>query len=181
MQYFPADLTTHDVHFEPTVEILPSQTKGHDLAPLKTKYPSSTYYEYGSISFLSEKEIGSKNQFTPLFFPTNISLSSFSLPTASSTLENPTETFLLHQQMAAQLPYEPKSSPATEQPPRTPFSLLYKPFSSFPRDRLRPQFLAKTPDMIKILMSYPKCKSVEVINNPARPGSNHRKVNYIKL
>jgi hypothetical protein len=35
--------------------------------------------------------------------------------------------------------------------------------------------------MIKILMSYPKCKSVEVINNPARPGSNHRKVNYIKL
>jgi hypothetical protein len=30
-------------------------------------------------------------------------------------------------------------------------------------------------------MSYPKCKSVEVINNPAKPGSNHREVNYIKL
>jgi hypothetical protein len=28
-------------------------------------------------------------------------------------------------------------------------------------------------------MSYPKCRSVEVINNPARPGSNHREVNYI--
>jgi hypothetical protein len=28
-------------------------------------------------------------------------------------------------------------------------------------------------------MSSPKCKSVEVINNPARPGSNHREVNYI--
>jgi hypothetical protein len=28
-------------------------------------------------------------------------------------------------------------------------------------------------------MSYPKCRSVTVINNPARPGSNHRKVNYI--
>ena len=27
-------------------------------------------------------------------------------------------------------------------------------------------------------MSSPKCKSVEVINNPARPGSNHREVNY---
>ena len=28
-------------------------------------------------------------------------------------------------------------------------------------------------------MSYPKCRSVKVINNPARPGSNHREVNYI--
>jgi len=28
-------------------------------------------------------------------------------------------------------------------------------------------------------MSYPKCRSVTVINNPARPGSNHRDVNYI--
>jgi hypothetical protein len=32
---------------------------------------------------------------------------------------------------------------------------------------------------IKELMSYPKCRSVTVINIPARPGSNHRKVNYI--
>jgi len=32
--------------------------------------------------------------------------------------------------------------------------------------------------MIKELMSYSKCRSVTVINNPARPGSNHRKVNY---
>jgi hypothetical protein len=31
----------------------------------------------------------------------------------------------------------------------------------------------------KELMSSPKCKSVEVINNPARPGSNHKKVNCI--
>jgi exopolyphosphatase/pppGpp-phosphohydrolase len=28
-------------------------------------------------------------------------------------------------------------------------------------------------------MSYPKCRSVTVINNLARPGSNHREVNYI--
>jgi hypothetical protein len=34
-------------------------------------------------------------------------------------------------------------------------------------------------DMIKELMSYPKCRSVEVINNPARPRLNHREVNYI--
>jgi hypothetical protein len=28
-------------------------------------------------------------------------------------------------------------------------------------------------------MSSPKCRSFEVINNPARPGSNHREVNCI--
>ena len=27
-------------------------------------------------------------------------------------------------------------------------------------------------------MSYPKCRSVKVINNPTRPGSNHMEVNY---
>jgi hypothetical protein len=32
---------------------------------------------------------------------------------------------------------------------------------------------------IKELMSYPECRSVEVINNPARPGLNHREVNCI--
>ena len=34
-------------------------------------------------------------------------------------------------------------------------------------------------DTTKSLMSFPKCRSVEVINNPARPGSNHREVNCI--
>jgi hypothetical protein len=34
-------------------------------------------------------------------------------------------------------------------------------------------------DTIKRLMSYPKCRSVKVINNPAWTGSNHREVNYI--
>jgi hypothetical protein len=34
-------------------------------------------------------------------------------------------------------------------------------------------------DTIKELMSYPKCRSVEVINNLARLGSNHREVNCI--
>jgi len=29
------------------------------------------------------------------------------------------------------------------------------------------------------LMSFPKCRSVEVINNPVRPGSNHKEVNCI--
>jgi hypothetical protein len=36
-----------------------------------------------------------------------------------------------------------------------------------------------TSDTIKELMSYPKCRSITVINNPARPGSNNREVNYI--
>jgi hypothetical protein len=34
-------------------------------------------------------------------------------------------------------------------------------------------------DTIKELMSYPKCRSVTVINNPARLGSNHKEVNCI--
>jgi len=40
-------------------------------------------------------------------------------------------------------------------------------------------FSYKDSDMIKELMSYPKCRSVKVINNSARPGLNHREVNYI--
>ena len=34
-------------------------------------------------------------------------------------------------------------------------------------------------DMIKQLMFYPKCRSIKVINNLARPGQIHREVNYI--
>ena len=34
-------------------------------------------------------------------------------------------------------------------------------------------------DTTKSLMSSPKCRSVEVINNPARPRSNYREVNCI--
>ena len=34
-------------------------------------------------------------------------------------------------------------------------------------------------DTTKRLISSPKCGSVEVINNPARPGSNHMEINYI--
>jgi len=47
------------------------------------------------------------------------------------------------------------------------------------RDRKRDRDVPSTSDTTKILMSFPKCKSVEVINNPARPGSNHREVNCI--
>jgi hypothetical protein len=36
-------------------------------------------------------------------------------------------------------------------------------------------------DMTKELMSSPKCRSVEVINNSARSGSNHREVNCITI
>jgi hypothetical protein len=38
---------------------------------------------------------------------------------------------------------------------------------------------AAGPDMTKRLTSSSKCRSVEVINNLARPGLNHREVNYI--
>jgi len=38
---------------------------------------------------------------------------------------------------------------------------------------------SSTGDTIKELMSYSKCRSVEVINNLTRSGSNHREVNYI--
>ena len=41
------------------------------------------------------------------------------------------------------------------------------------------KLFARTIDTTKRLMSSPKCRSVEVINNPARPGSNHREVNCI--
>ena len=34
-------------------------------------------------------------------------------------------------------------------------------------------------DTTKRLMSFPKCRSVEVINNPAKLGLNHKKVNCI--
>ena len=33
-------------------------------------------------------------------------------------------------------------------------------------------------DTTKRLMCSPKCRSVKIINNPARPGSNHKEVNY---
>jgi hypothetical protein len=41
--------------------------------------------------------------------------------------------------------------------------------------------MVATCDTIKRLMSYPKCRSVEVKNNSTRLGSNHREVDYIKL
>ena len=45
--------------------------------------------------------------------------------------------------------------------------------------RLGHRLLVELIDTTKKLMSSPKCRSVKVINNPARPGSNHREVNCI--
>jgi hypothetical protein len=39
--------------------------------------------------------------------------------------------------------------------------------------------LEEEDDTTKELMSSPKCRSVEVINNLTRPGSNHKEVNCI--
>jgi len=47
------------------------------------------------------------------FFSVSAHFFSLSLSTASSAVEDPTETFLLHQQTTAQPPHKPKSSPAT--------------------------------------------------------------------
>jgi histone deacetylase 1/2 len=57
-------------------------------------------------------------------------------------------------------------------------SLLHKFGLAGPKPVATP-IASGTGDTIKELMSYPKCRSVEVINNPARSGSNHREVNYI--
>jgi len=54
----------------------------------------------------------SKNQLLPCLYSSQRSLFSLSLPAASSAFENPTKTFLLHQQTVSQPPHEPKSSPA---------------------------------------------------------------------
>ena len=45
--------------------------------------------------------------------------------------------------------------------------------------REQEQVLDLNNDTTKRLMSSPKYRSVEVINNPARPGSNYREVNCI--
>ena len=54
--------------------------------------------------------------------------------------------------------------------------LFFIRFSAFSSSVL---FFFRLPDTTKRLMSSSKCRSVEVINNPARPGSNHREVNCI--
>jgi hypothetical protein len=47
------------------------------------------------------------------------------------------------------------------------------------RDRRRDRDVPSTSDITKRLMSFSKCKSVEVINNQARLGSNHLEINCI--
>ena len=49
----------------------------------------------------------------------------------------------------------------------------------FLNDKIKKKKKTKDTDTIKRLMSSSKCRSVEVINNPARPGSNYKEVNYI--
>jgi hypothetical protein len=51
---------------------------------------------------------------------------------------------------------------------------IYNLYNNLPPRQRRQKF-----DTIKELMSSPKGRSVEVINNPVRPGSNHMEVNYI--
>jgi hypothetical protein len=57
--------------------------------------------------------------------------------------------------------------------------LFFLDFECKQEKKKKDSFFSATIDTIKELMSYPKCWSVKVINNPTRPGSNHREVNYI--
>ena len=76
-------------------------------------------------------------------------------------------------------------SPAEHKPLRTPGRAEPLPAASAPKEYSLeysaniPQNIPGSTDTTKRLMSSPKCRSVEVINNPARPGSNHREVNCI--
>jgi len=83
-QSFPTDLTTHDAHFEPTVGILPSQTRGRDLSLLKTKCPSSTFYKYGRISWLEQEENQVQSQPKTSHFPWFLQFFSLSSPSLST-------------------------------------------------------------------------------------------------
>ena len=51
---------------------------------------------------------------------------------------------------------------------REKYNKIYNLFRNLPLRQWRQKL-----DTTKRLMSYPKCRSVKVINHPARPGSNH--------
>jgi len=102
---------------ESRVAIFPRYRQDCPLPPLINK---------GGFNGLRGEKIGSKvsqktshSRFQPTF-------SSLPFPsTMSSAPKDPANTFLLHQQTAAQPPYEPKSSPMAEQPPRPPVLSLW--------------------------------------------------------
>jgi hypothetical protein len=62
------DLTIYGAYFEPTVEILPSRTKGQYFTPLKTKLPSSTPYKHGWISWIEYEKNRVQKSVRPCFY-----------------------------------------------------------------------------------------------------------------
>ena len=101
------------------IRMLLGRTNGWDLAPEERKCPSSTVYRYilSSCSRGGENLVQSQPKNQPFPVPTNFFLPSSS-PYRVFSSWNPIYTFLLHQQMVVQPPYEPKSSPVAEQPPQ---------------------------------------------------------------
>jgi len=92
---------------ESRAEILPRCRRDYPLSP-----PINRGWFYGLREEKTGSKISQKISFLFFFQPT-LSLLSLSLsPAASSALEDPTETFLLHQQTTSQPTHEPKSSPA---------------------------------------------------------------------
>jgi hypothetical protein len=81
------NLTVHGTYFELTIGILPSRTKGQDVASLKKYLPPPI--NRGGFHGLSMKKIGSKvgqkSGFSPYFFSSSRHLSLLSLYVASST------------------------------------------------------------------------------------------------
>jgi hypothetical protein len=61
--------------------------------------------------------------------------------------------------------------------PKTNVGLIV--IGDLPKEKEKSGLIVMSDNTTKRLMSSPKCRSVEVINNPARPGSNHREVNCI--
>jgi len=92
---------------------LPTKSRTEILPRCGRDYPLPPLINRGSVDDLSEEKIGSKVSQKTSFFPVSAHFFSLSLSTASLAVEDPTKTFLLHQQTTAQPPHEPKSSPAT--------------------------------------------------------------------
>jgi len=137
------NLTVHGTYFELTVGILPSRTKGQDVASLKKYLPPPI--NRGGFHGLSMKKIGSKvgqkSGFSPYFFSSNRHLCLLSLSVASSTTTT------------SKPPWETTTQPsplthplANDRIATTNISLSsLQNSSSSPYDQYRPPFLPATP------------------------------------
>jgi len=83
---FPADLTTQDAYFEPTVGILPNWIKGWNFSQCRQDCPLPPPINRGGFQGLKEKKIGSKVGQKTSHFPQFCNFSLFPLPLSLSTV-----------------------------------------------------------------------------------------------